>query len=89
MAINPLYLGQQGFLLLGRLPPDLGDLVDLRVEEAVLGPICFHIILRKARCVSGGTAGILLWRSHPQGTAKDPSQQTQRGSLKDFSSKMW
>lgn len=49
MVINPLYLGQQGFLLLGHLPPDLGDLVDLRVEEAVLSPICLHVILEKSK----------------------------------------
>lgn len=49
----PRYLGQQGFLLLRHLPPDLGDLVDLRVEEAVLGPICFHVILEKEQ---GGSA---------------------------------
>lgn len=56
VAIHPGYLGQQGFLLLRHLPPDLGDLVDLGVEEAVLGPICFHVILGKKQ---GGSAVVL------------------------------
>lgn len=47
MAISPQYLRQQGLLLFRHLPPDLGDLVDLGVEEAVLGPIRLHVILEK------------------------------------------
>lgn len=41
------HLRQQGLLLLSHLPPDLGDLVNLRVEEAVLGPVSFHVILEE------------------------------------------
>lgn len=55
MAISPRYLGEQGLLLLCHLPPDLGDLVDLRVEEAVLGLICLHVILKKKK-KQGGSA---------------------------------
>lgn len=88
---QPQYLGQQGFLLLCHLPPDLGDLVDLRVEEAVLGPICFHVILGKSK------VGQQWFRKHPapgesplkELLLKRPSRMTQRGSPKDFSREMW
>lgn len=41
------HLHQEGPLLLSRLPPDLRDLVDLRIEKAVLGPVRFHVVLEK------------------------------------------
>lgn len=41
------HLRQEGLLLLSHLSPDLRDLVDLGVEEAVLGPVSFHVILEK------------------------------------------
>lgn len=65
---QPWYLGQQGFLLLCHLPPDLGDLVDLRVEEAVLGPICFHVILEKGK-------GSQRWYHKHPALEKSPSKE--------------
>lgn len=41
------YLHQEGPLLFSHPSPDLCDLMDLGIEEAVLGPICFHVILEK------------------------------------------
>lgn len=55
------HLHQEGLLLLSHLPPDLCDLVDLRVEKAVLGPVCFHVILKKrAKHLMGCTRTISL-----------------------------
>lgn len=40
-----IYLHHQTLLLLRALPPKLGELVDLRVQELVLGLVGLHVVL--------------------------------------------